>query len=207
MEVDTALKFPYSMMILSTTGSGKSTFVLELIKRRKELHNIEFKRILYVYSEWQTAYESADPAIEFLSSISELEDKLEPYTLIVIDDMMEELETTYNKFVISLYTKKVHHSKLAVILLLQNTFPKNLRAVSLNSTYVLIGPFPRDNSTITSIARQVKPDNIKFIQYIYNRVMKKPYSFLFLDFHVSTPNNLRYRSSIYPLESEIYMPV
>jgi len=195
------------MQVCSSSGTGKTTVILELIKRRTELHCVDIKQVLYVYSEWQSAFESADPIIEFVSSISDIKDKLTEFTLVVIDDSQTQLQKEYNEFVTELFTKRVHHGNFSVILLLQNAYGKNMRVISLNTKYLLMGPFYRDRSVITTIARQIRPDNIKFIQYVYNYCMKKPFSFVFFDFCPNTHENMRIRSSIFPEEALVFLPL
>ena len=85
-------------------------------KRRHEVFNVDLKKIIYCYSEYQEAFDLVkDPCVEFTNSLADLESKLEPYTLCIIDDLMAEVETTYNSFVTALFTKKIHHQKLGKI--------------------------------------------------------------------------------------------
>ena len=75
--------------------------------------------------------------------------------LIILDDLIDE---TLKKFkVTQLFTSGCHNS-LSVIYLTQNLFPKNQRALSLNSSYMVIFKNPQDNSQFATIARQIRPE-------------------------------------------------
>ena len=84
--------------------------------------------------------------------------------LIVINDLMTETGT--DKRITNLFTKSSHHRNLRVILLLQNLFyyGKESHNISLNTHYIVLFKNPRDNTVISSLARQMYPGKIKFLQ-------------------------------------------
>jgi hypothetical protein len=56
----------------------------------------------------------------------------------------------------------------------------------------------RDRMQVSSLGRQVCPNNSNFIVKSYITATIRPYDYLLLDFRVDTPNKLRVRSHIFP---------
>ena len=111
--------------------------------------------------------------------------------LIVIDDLMS--ETGNDKCITNLFTKGSHHKNLSMILLLQNLFynGKESRYISLNAHYIVLFKSPRDNTVITSLAKQMYPGKIKFLQEAFCDATKQPYHYLFLDLKPYTDEQFR----------------
>ena len=78
---------PSTILIAGPTGSGKTAFVLKLIK--ENLFQTNFAQIVWFYNEWQTHYESLDKVVEFKKDCDdEFYETLSPLqqNLIVLDD-------------------------------------------------------------------------------------------------------------------------
>ena len=76
----------------------------------------------------------------------------------------------------------------------QNPFfcGKYFRTISLNSNYICIFKAPRDSSQIQYLARQIYPNNPKFIQKAYELVTKNAaHSYLWLDLTQQMPDIAR----------------
>ena len=106
--------------------------------------------------------------------------------LIILDDLMNLGEASKNLKVTQLFTRGCH-GNLSVIYLTQNLFHKNQRlvikinALNLNSDYMVIFKNPRDNSQLATIARQIRPDKVKFLMWAYKDATSSPHSYLMLD--------------------------
>ena len=59
---------------------------------------------------------------------------------------------------------------------------------------------PRDSSQIINIAKQVSPYKVKHVIDSFKFATKRPYSYLMLDFHTSTPDHLRLKSNLLPYD-------
>ena len=145
------------------------------------------------------------PHILFIEGIPEnLNEYIDPKfrNLIVIDDLMS--ETGSDKKVTNLFTKGSHHRNLSVILLLQNLFynGKESRTISLNAHYIVLFKNPRDNTIVTSLAKQMYPGKIKFLQEAFRDATKLPYHYLFLDLKPYTDEKFRVRTCIMPSETQ-----
>lgn len=203
--LDINLAFPFSMVVTGPSMSGKTTFVLELLRRRNEILAEPVEKVFYYYTEYQPVFNNHKDII-FINSIEDLEAMVCNNCIVVYDDCMESLEGTLNKYIKKVFTRQVHHANRGVIILLQNAFCKNLVSISRNATYLVLGSFPYDKLIISNIARRVSPGNIAFIIDAYNKVTREGYGFLIFDFARKTPDRYKIRSSFFPEDMLIFRP-
>ncbi|KAI8493256.1 hypothetical protein Bbelb_292600 [Branchiostoma belcheri] len=98
------------------------------------------------------------------------------------------------------------HRDTSVIFLVQNLFYQGLRTISLNSCYIVLFKSPRDQSIITTLARQMYPGHSKFLQECYeDAVNKTTYGHLFLDLHPESPLELRVRTNMLTPRPYVYL--
>ena len=93
--------------------------------------------------------------------------------------------------------------------LTQNLFPpgKLSRTISLNSHYFIIFKNPRDSLGIATLAKQMFPGRTQYLMDSFQDATKKPFSYLLIDCHPQTPENIRLRTNIFPGERHIvYIP-
>ena len=62
---------------------------------------------------------------------------------------------------------------------------------------------PRDALGISTLARQMYPNNTKFLLESFQDATIKPYGYLLMDLHQLTPENMRVRTNILPGEKQI----
>ena len=112
--------------------------------------------------------------------------------------------------VTNLFTKKSHHSNTSVIYLVQNLFSKNKesRTISLNSQYMIVFKNPRDVTQMTTLAKQMYPGRVKFVQEAFADAASTPYGYLLIDLKQNTPDDMRLRTSILPDDAHqwVYVP-
>ena len=206
--MDPRLHHPYTCLVAGPTSCGKTQFVKRLIEEGEHVVNGSAEKIIWLYGEYQPAYmelSSKFPHILFMEGIPKnLNEYIDPKfrNLIVIDDLMS--ETGGDKKVTNLFTKGSHHRNLSVILLLQNLFynGKESRTISLNAHYIVLFKNPRDNTIVTSLAKQMYPGKVKFLQEAFRDAMKLPYHYLFLDLKPYTNEKFRVRTCIMPSETQ-----
>ena len=89
--------------------------------------------------------------------------------------------------------------------LTQNLFPpgKLSRTISLNSHYIIVFKNPRDSLGIATLAKQMFPGRTQYLMDSFHDATKKPFSYLLIDCHPQTPENIRLRTSILPGERHI----
>jgi hypothetical protein len=130
---------------------------------------------------------------------------LEPYSMIVLDDLVKETENS--AAVTSLFTKLVHHKNLFLIYISQNFYhqSKEARMRHLNSHYIVFFKNPRDKTQPSVLARQMFPGRptSAFMQ-IFEQATERPHGYLLIDLQQNTPSEIRLRTNIFPDE---YPPV
>lgn len=99
---------------------------------------------------------------------------IQPHDLVVLDDLMT--EAAKSDQVTALFTHAVHHLPCFLIFLTQNLFLQNKEATTrhLNAHYLVLFKNPRDASAIAHLARQMYPDEPKFLPVTYADATKEP---------------------------------
>lgn len=194
------LKHPFTAVISGPTGCGKSYFVRDLIKFKREMISPVPDRIIWFYGIYQPLYDEIANT-EFIEGFPpNFRDYLGTNTLFILDDLMQECGSS--KQVSQLFTKGSHHLNLSVIFITQNFFHAGLREKTLNSQYLILCKNRRDMSQITQLGRQLFPKDLKFFQEVFEDATKKPYSYLLIDLKNETPEELRLRAQIFPNQTQ-----
>lgn len=200
-------KTPFTAIVAGPTSSGKSYFVKSFLENISSMCDESFEKVLWCYDEWQPLYNRSKSSIEFHQGIPEMSsfDGTTP-TLVILDDLMRET----NNNVIDIFTKGSHHRKISVFYITQNLFHqgKGQRDISLNANYIIYFKNPRDRAQISHLARQVCPDNVKFIQEAYKDATSRPHGYLLIDLKQDTVENFRICTNVLPHEkpSYVYVP-
>jgi hypothetical protein len=121
-EIDFTLFTPFTMCVLGPTFSGKSEFVLDLIKRRHEVTLDKLDKVVYVYSEMQPRFKDfakENPDVTFTNQLDQVKKLAKENTLIIFDDLMMDFQSKDNDFITEFFIKGAHHRKCSVILILQ----------------------------------------------------------------------------------------
>lgn len=209
--MDTRWKHPFTCCVCGPTGCGKTWFVKRFLEHLPEMCDARFDRILLYYGEWQEAYRRLRPAgtessIEFREGLPQPADYSRDNgkkKLLILDDLMRE---SSSDVILDLFTKGSHHKNVSVIFITQNIFHrgKAQRDISLNSKYIVLFKNPRDRAQITHLARQVFPEDAKFIKEAYLDATRDGHSYLFLDLSQNTPDEYRFRACIFPFDEKHY---
>src|SRR5258705_3240259 len=209
-----AVKFhhPFTFIVAGPTSCGKSVFVENFIKEGTSILSERFSKILWCYGEWQERYFHLQSQFgvlfhEGLPDLAAFDGKAP--VLIIIDDLMHEADGSIGK----LFTKGSHHRNLSVIFITQNFFHqgKPSRDMSLNAHYLCIFKNPRDRSQISYLARQLYPEDSKFLAQAYAEATIAPHGYILLDLKQQTPDILRVRARIFTHEQDdggpiVYIP-
>jgi hypothetical protein len=190
---------PFTAIIAGPTGSGKTQLVKNILLNAKTMINPPPHRIIWYYSEWQEELASALASIqiEWVQGTPSIEDFTvggsRPILVIVDDQMLEA-----GKKMSDLFTKGSHHRNLSVFFLVQNFFEKNQRTVSLNAQYVVFFKNPRSKSQFSFLARDMYPDDWRFLVDAYNDATAPPHGYLMIDLKQGTSDYLRCLTNILP---------
>ena len=202
--MDAQWKHPFSAIIAGPSGCGKSHFVTTFIEYIDKMCDVVFDNIFWHYAEWQLG--NVMERVTFKEGLPNMSDYdgSKP-NLIIIDDMMHESDSR----VVDLFTKGCHHRNISVFFITQNLFHqgRGQRDISLNAHYIVCFKNPRDKAQIRHLAQQVFPENPKFIQEAYSDATQTPHGYLLLDMKQSTPDEIRFRTMIFPNDPHNYVYV
>jgi hypothetical protein len=203
--MDPRWKHPFTCVVAGPTGCGKTTFVLDLVKRPSLMITPPPARVIWVYDDYQEGFKELAGRVTFTRNLEDIEDlpKEVPH-LVVIDDQMT--EAGGNK-ILGLFTKGSHHKNLSIIYIVQNLFDKakQHRTISLNTHYLIVFKNPRDNSQIEHLARQVFPGHSHLVLKAFRDATSHPFGYLLFDFRQDTHDNIRMRTNELPAEQPHYV--
>lgn len=220
VEYDIRFRHPCTILLCGGSKSGKTTWVRECLRNANTLFTTPPTHVLYYYAAWQELYDSMTqenlvqewrnecPQKEY---IQELGDKLKGKggaLLVIIDDLL----TQMNKDMTDLFQVVSHHSKATVIFLSQSLFfnNNNFREMKSSTNYVVLFKNTSDKKQIKTFLSRVS-DNPNALLKVYNKVTKKPYTYLLIDQHQETPDEVRIRTRIFPSDYDngtipVFMP-
>ncbi|GFR30418.1 uncharacterized protein TNCT_620051 [Trichonephila clavata] len=109
-------------------------------------------------------------------------ENFENESLVIIDDWMSDL----NGKIAELFTVTSHHSRISVILILQNLFPRNkvMRDISLNAQYIILFKNNRDVGQIQCFARQLYGNKASAFMDAYKKSTQGNFNYLLVDLHI-----------------------
>ncbi|XP_071631700.1 uncharacterized protein [Temnothorax longispinosus] len=194
--MDVRWKHSWTSIVCGPTGCGKTIFVKTFLRQLSHMSDVRFEKVLFYYAEWQEAYPAKKNIIEFCEGLPRPEDysadPLSPKLVIIIDDLMR--ESSSSDAIVDLFTKGSHHKNLSVILISQNLFHqrRGQRDISLNANYIVVFKNSRDRAQIRHLARQVFPNDPKFLEEAYYDATSRPHGYLLLDLKQSTPDEYRF---------------
>jgi DNA polymerase III delta prime subunit len=193
-------KHPCTIIVAGPTQSGKSTFIQNLINEKDDLFNEKISEVIYCLPQGQPNNLDTTSSITVFEGIPDVEifsDKIP--RLVILDDLMGETD----KNLIELFTRGSHHFNISIAFITQNVFNqgKGQRDISLNAHYIICFKNPRDKNQIMSLARQVYPENTKFIQEAYQDATSKPFGYLLFDLTQTQHDAYRFRSNIFSFDN------
>lgn len=125
-----------------------------------------------------------------------VEKDIKPNTLLILDDLMTQ---KFTQEVCELFTINSHHRAISVFYVTQNFFHQGTlcRDVSLSANVLVYFKNPRDKSQISTLARQVAPENFRNLIEVYKEVTRQPFSYLMIDFDQRTNDLFRFKTNIF----------
>ena len=212
MPFDIRLKTSFNLICSGPTGSGKTTWVKNLLTFAEEMFVEKPVKVYLFYRVMQDIYlqmranKLVDEFIDVSKQMPTLDDYdqwVSPYTesggsMFIFDDSIADL----NKDFENLFCNISHHKKCSIIFLTQNLYYKHpvFRLMSLNTHYLVTMKNDRDKQQISNLGRQISPGNSSFLVQIMQDATKKPYGYLFSDFKPTTAPAVRFLTNIFPHE-------
>ena len=198
-------------LLCGPSNSGKTVRVANILRNKNSyIKNGEnIKNIVFCYAAWQKIYSDLDNEgivtkwVNMLPNNEQFKELVSGHkdiggSVVVFDDFLSEV----NKDMVEIVCVTSRHYNTTTFLLFQNLFPGNplARQISLNVKYIYVHKNPRENTQMSFLARQINPNNYKWIVAAYQEATKKPYGCLVIDMTQETPNELRFRSNVLPNE-------
>ena len=209
MTFDTRLKTSFNCLVSGPTGSGKTTFVKNLLTVGDQIFTEKPKKVFLLYKAMQNMYLEMekdgliDEMIDVqngMPSLDEIQGMVSPFkndggSMIIFDDCMSSINSDFEL----LFCNLSHHENCSIIFMTQNLFfkDKSFRTMSLNSHYIVLMKNDRDKQQISILSKQISPNNSNYIVQAYKEATKNPYDYLLLDFSPQTNNTIRLRSNIF----------
>ena len=179
----------------------------EILRFRELLINPSPTKIYYCYKSWQKSYDEFKelvPGIIFVKGLLDFDDLYEMNTnMVIFDDLMN--ECIESESVMNIFTVGSHHKNTSTFFLTQNIFAqgKFAREISLNANYVIIFRNPRDLQQIRVLARQMYPNDSKFLIESFQEATKEAHGYLFIDLKQTTESRNRIQTGILPSQRRI----
>lgn len=176
---------PHNSIICGSSQSGKSTFVLELLKH-PELFD---KTISQIY--WHYGIDSgnlpAHPLIQTVeglpsaTTLKHLSGDGKEHRIVVIDDLLT--ESIANKELLTqLWTRVSHHCNISFILCAQSLF-EIPRIVRNNSHYMILFKSLADRLMVMNLGRQIFPGQLQYFLASVSDSTERRYGYIIITAH------------------------
>lgn len=213
MPFDITFKTPFNALVSGASGTGKTTWVRNLLKLRNHIFSTPPDHVIWFYAKHQPLYDEMkrDGLIDELININNnfptsdfITEAVAQYkgdggSVIVFDDILVDITSDFVK----MFCNISHHENASMIFLTQNLMYQNkhFRTMSLNCHYIVLMKNERAIQQVSFLSRQLCPENIPYIIQAYSQATKsKPYSYLVLDLRSDSKPQVRLRSNIFPHE-------
>ena len=206
-ERDVKIKSPCGVFFAGPSKSGKSTLLQEVVEFSYEIFDPPPASKTYAYGQYdERVHEFQRLGATVIAGLptEEYIDSLEKPALIILDDLMNVIKKEY---AVKTYTVDVHHKNLIVITTAQNMYEKSLMVARMNSQYLIIMRSPSAALHIRTLGSQLFPMNLRYFLDAYHQATKKPYDYLVIDSYPTTPDALRLRNRLRPVEDTmVFLP-
>jgi len=201
--MDLRLKHNASMLVAGPTQSGKTTFIRKLIDYRSILFDKPPNQVYWFYGIYQPKLHEDLRRLgahveEGLTGL----DQVKPNSLVVIDDLMNEVNKSGSGGVTNLFTRVAHHKNCFVILATQNLFSQGKDSVTqrLNTQYMVLFKNPHDSLQIRILGSRMFPGKANFLPRVFQDATSRPHGYLLIDSVQNTDDSIRLRTCIFPDE-------
>ena len=206
--VDVSIKWPFKWTLVGSSGSGKTNFALNIIKKSASLFDQKPDRVIIMYKVFQEIYNDFDdyyPTSLYTEEECNIEELTKSNTerlLIICDDLYfsKKLNEISEHFLI-----KGRHRNTSWIVLTQSIFNQPaLKNISRNSTHMTLFKNVRLNEPHILFS-QLRPRSSKVLQNIYSEATEKPYGYLDIDLSQTCPDKLRYKTNLFDSVVKVFI--
>uniref|UniRef100_A0A1I7YW71 ATPase_AAA_core domain-containing protein n=1 Tax=Steinernema glaseri TaxID=37863 RepID=A0A1I7YW71_9BILA len=210
--MDPVFRNVWTLQLAGPTCSGKTQWTKKLLKYIDEMTDVPVQNVFWCYgiATSDLAEIEQHPKVKLIEgppSMEMLQEYKHQRNLVIIDDLMGELKNSsvLNDF----FTKGAHHLNTCVLNITQNLFASKDRTARINTSYIVLTKSPADKLQIQVLARQLYPENKKFLIDAYTDAVSRPFGYLVID---CSPFNMdderRILTNIFPDEGDtiVYVP-
>ena len=207
---------PFTMALYGSTNTGKTNFVLSLLKNLALLVDKKMRTIIYCYgSTWQSPIfdEMGSMGVLMHKGLPEkiedlLQDRPTP-AIMIFDDLETDIEKS--SMMADCVKKNSHHMDVSIIILYQSLFPLGKRAGQIRQN-INVMVFFKFSMEIRSLKLRfsgfVPTDRMMdFVNHIYKPWVSREGGFVVVDKHPKQKKELEYqciRTNIFPNEGYKY---
>ena len=197
-------------IIYGPTGAGKSKVISGIIEAHQEITTSGLPpTVIYAYKEVPPE-PLKGVALKLHKGLPHIQDLLalrqpDRNLVLICDDLMDSLTSLAGAELhdwISLITEHSRKSNISILITIQQLFVNSevIRTLKRNLTFIILFPFPADESGVLRLLRQICPSRCREVLdglYIANTKTKFS-AFLFFDLHPHSKNSAKIRSFVYP---------
>lgn len=200
------------MIVSGAPYSGKTHFVVNLLRHADELINSPIDNIVWFYGEYNKTVDIVKTEhSNKLTTVEGIPDNVEDYidakkqNLFIFDDLM--MEANNNTKLSSLFYKKCQHANVSWILIVQNIFHHGKERLTFYrcAHYLTLFYNSLDKSQIYSIAQKILPGQQKLFIKLFEMAANRPHGYLFIDGHITTPPEARFRTDLFGAHQKVFV--
>lgn len=199
---DFRLENDSTMIITGPSKSGKSTFVINMIKHKDRLFRHPILRVWWFYGIESSFHKELTPLnVHMKQGLPSQDDfsQIERFDLVILDDLQQESKTRED--ITNLFLKATHHKEFFVIQINQYIYgDKEQRMRNSNAHYYVALNNPRNQQQLGQFVSKMFPKgNANLIYRIFYDILNKEgqYGYLFIDFTPQCDPNLRLRTNLF----------
>lgn len=181
--LDTKLEKPFRLIVGGGSGSGKTSFVKNLVNENH--FSTPFDKIIYFYPDYlQEIPTEFDQIVEYNAGLCDINylAGIQKNTLLIFDDMMTECGNSND--IMKLFSVIARKKNISLIFLVQNIYDnsKQFRNIRLNATGFVLFKFYAATDVTKRLFRDLGIKSL-MSQSLLNEIYSKNFAYIFVNVH------------------------